>query len=154
MAKQTINFEYFEKLNNKKVFWLGWIAAHNPIYRVKEKSGDFKLVFQITVGKDQKKLLYDLMKSLESTYKISYRPPKTRFFKKNNKSYLIGESYQVSIYSEEFCRTLFEYGINVRKTKPPQFFYQEDDISGEYRTQYTNGYLKGGGKMRNLSVLK
>lgn len=133
MKKYTINDKYFENIDNeRKAYWLGLLWADGSINK-SSKACKTPNRLQISQNKDNKDVLYEFVKDLNSNYPVLHTMKPSGY---NSK----GEFYELRINNTKIVSDLMNKGFDRkdRRIKLPK-------IKPNLMNHFIRGYFDGDG---------
>lgn len=135
-VQSILDHNYFENIDTEhKAYWLGFISADGCIRKddKKGKNGGWTLRLELKIN--DKYILEELVKDLNSTAKIGeYKQERTGFKTKHN--------CYVTFYSKKLCQDLIKLGVIPNKT----FLMKElPKVPENLKHHFIRGYFDGNG---------
>lgn len=130
MRKYNLNENFFDVLNEKSAYWLGFLYADGFVRMKDGKSGELKLKLKDTDKSHIEKFLKDI--NCEKPIKCGI----------DNKS----KFCSVTVYSNLLVNKLFELGCVNNKTQKIRL----PELTGEFISHFIRGYFDGDGSISKI----
>lgn len=132
MRKYNLNENFFDEINDKSAYWLGFLYADGSVRMKNNRSGELKLKLKDTDKSHIEKFLKDINSSA---------PIKCGINKKDNSKFCC-----VLVNSNHMIKKLFELGCVQNKT----FKIRIPKLNDEMMLHFIRGYFDGDGSISRV----
>jgi intein-encoded DNA endonuclease-like protein len=140
-----IKVDFFQKWSSEMAYVLGFLYADGCIINASKSSRTNYIEF----SSNDKDLLYDIKRVLQSDHPIHFIPRKKKRYA-NGKVYVSSESFVLRIGSKRMFNDLKKIGLIPNKSKIIRF----PDVPKKYLDHFIRGYFDGDGCVHIQKVAK
>lgn len=138
-----LNHNYFSEINSpEKAYWLGLLFADGCIRHEKQKGNSW--VVQLSLMKEDKYLVEEFAKAVETDKEVKEYCNKTGFQRKDGAPHI---ECRINLYSSKMAKDLEKYGVVPRKSLKVK---ELPNIEERYMSHFIRGFFDGNGTITHF----